>query len=397
MPALTARCALAAGLLVALSGCREPAEPPAAGPAAAAQEAGANPDRLEDQVVIVAPPGHVERGGVDRRYDWVTSFEKETGCKVEVKTAGSSAAAAALVSQGGADLVIAAGDVSLQLIRGGAVQAVDLDRIPSFANVDERLQRAPWHFVEGQHYGTPWQWQPNVLAYDTRAFPSRPRSWAVVFERQMLGDGRSNEGRVQAYGEPIYLADAALYLKSSRPELGIQDPFELTEPQYAAALELLRRQRPLLQRYWRDVNVQVQDFTGAAVVASGSWPFQVRTLVANAQPVASTIPDEGATGRADTTMLATGARHPNCAYRWMEWTLNARVQGDAAAWLGSVPAVPAACEDNALLGDSGCAAHGLDQFGKIHFWRTPEASCAQGQCVPFSRWAGDYATVMEGR
>ena len=101
-------------------------------------------------------------------------------------------------------------------------------------------------------------------------------------------------------------------------------------------------------------------------------PGRIR-CVANKQPVASTVPVEGATGWADTTMLAANAKHPNCAYKWMEWSLNAKVQGDVAAWFGSVPAVPAACKGNALLGDAGCATNGFDNFDKIHFWRTPEA------------------------
>jgi len=73
------------------------------------------------------------------------------------------------------------------------------------------------------------------------------------------------------------------------------------------------------------------------------------------------------------------------------------VQGDVAAWFGSVPAVPAACTGNALLGDTGCATNGFDKFDKIHFWRTPESTCAQGTCVPYSRWATDYVAVMGGR
>jgi len=393
MPAVVARLALAAALGLALAGCQKQPE----APAAAAPAVTANPDQLEDQVVIVAPPGYVERGGVDKRYDWVTSFEKDTGCKVTVKAVGSYDTISELLSQGGYDVVIAPGDVSVHLVRSGAVQPLDVDRIPSYVNVDERLQQAPWHFVDGRHYGTPYQWMPNVLAYDTRAFSSRPRSWSVVFEEQVLGDGRSNQGRVQAYAGAIYIADAALYLKTKQPALGITSPYELNAHQYTAALELLRRQRPLVHRYWHDPNLQVQDFTSAGVVASGSWPFQVNTLVANAQAVASVVPDEGATGRADTTMLAAGAKHPNCAYRWMEWSLNARVQGDVAAWLRSLPAVPAACEGNALLGDAGCATNGFGHFEKIHFWRTPEAACAQGPCVPFSRWATDYAAVMGGR
>ena len=181
---------------------------------------------------------------------------------------------------------------------------------------------------------------------------------------------------MQAYDGPIYIADAALYLMTKKPELGITNPYELNEEQYAAVLDVLRKQQPLVHRYWHDANVQVQDFTNEGVVASGSWPFQVNTLVANKQPIASTVPAEGATGWADTTMLAANAKHPNCAYKWMEWSLNAKVQGDVAAWFGSVPAVPAACKGNALLTDEGCAANGFDNFDKIHFWRTPEAACS---------------------
>jgi putative spermidine/putrescine transport system substrate-binding protein len=96
-------------------------------------------------------------------------------------------------------------------------------------------------------------------------------------------------------------------------------------------------------------------------------------------------------------MLAANAKHPNCAYRWMEWSLNPKVQGDLAAWFGSVPAVPAACENNALLGASGCKTNGFDDFARIWFWRTPEAACEQGTCVPYSRWATDYVAVMGGR
>lgn len=404
--AVVTRLVCAAAGLLALAACQRapdtgatPVAAPAAAPApaAATSRRAATGEALEDRLDIVAWPGYVERGETDPNYDWVTVFEQDTGCKVHVKSAGTSDEMVQLVAQGGYDLVTASSDASLRLIRAGTVQPVDLERIPSYANVDERLRNAPWHFVDGRHYGTPWQWLPNVLMYDTRAFPTAPDSWAVVFEERRLADGRSNQGRIQAYDGAIYVADAALYLMTKQPELGITDPYELDETQYAAVLALLREQRALVQRYWHDPHVAVQDFTQGGVVASGSWPFQVNTLAANRQPVASVVPREGATGRADTTMLAKNARHPNCAYKWLEWSLNARVQGDVAAWFGSVPAVPAACTDNALLGVTGCTRNGFDTFDRVRFWRTPEATCTQGACVPYDRWATDYAAIMSGR
>jgi len=387
--------AIAAAL--ALAGCAKKKEEPVAEAPAAAPAAAAPDTTLEGQVDIVAWPGYLERGETDKNYDWVTGFEADTGCKVNIKTAGTSDEMVSLMTQGGYDLVTASGDASVRLIRGGTVQPVDVSRIPSYASVDERLREAPWHFIDGKHYGTPYQWGPNVLMYNTQTFPTAPASWSVVFEEQKLPDGKSNKGRIQAYDGPIYIADAAVYLMATQADLGITDPYELNEAQYAAALDLLRKQHPLVQRYWHDANVQVQDFTTEGIVASGSWPFQANTLAANKQPVASTVPAEGATGWADTTMLAADARHPNCAYKWMEWSLSPKVQGDVAAWFGSVPAVPAACTGNALLGDTGCATNGFDNFDKIHFWRTPEAACPQGTCVPYSRWATDYVAVMGGR
>ena len=64
----------------------------------------------EGEVDIVAWPGYIERGETDKAYDWVTEFEKKTGCKVNVKTAGTSDEMVALMNEGGFDLVTASGD-----------------------------------------------------------------------------------------------------------------------------------------------------------------------------------------------------------------------------------------------------------------------------------------------
>lgn len=398
MRSLTASLVLmaSAAILVAACGRKQDASAPSS---TAAAPPAATASSLEGQVDIVAWPGYIERGETDRNYDWVTQFETDTGCKVNVKTAGTSDEMVSLMTQGGYDLVTASGDASLRLIRGGIVQPLDLARVPSYDTLDPRLREAPWHFVDGQHYGVPYQWGPNVLMYNTSVFEEAPASWNILFEEQKLADGRSNKGRIQAYDGPIYIADAALYLMSTKPGLGIRDPYELTESQYAAALDLLRRQHPLIQRYWHNTNMQVHDFTNEGVVASSTWPFQVNTLRANKQPVASTVPAEGATGWADTTMMHSGAKHPNCAYQWLEWSISPRVQGDVASWFGSLPVVPSACNGNDLLGVEGCRNNGFDDFEKIRFWRTPESKCAtqDDACVPYSRWATDYVALMNGK
>jgi putative spermidine/putrescine transport system substrate-binding protein len=352
----------------------------------------------EGQVNIIAWPGYIERGESDKAYDWVTEFEKASGCKVNVKTAATSDEMVALMNEGGFDLVTASGDASLRLVAGKRVQPVNVDLIKSWSTVDDRLKDAPWHTVDGVHYGVPYDWGPNVLMYNTSVFKEAPKSWNVVFEEMTLPDGKSNKGRVQAYDGPIHVADAANYLMAHKPDLGIKDPYELNEDQYKAALDLLRQQRTLVGRYWHDAMIQIDDFKNEGVVASGSWPFQVNLLAAEKQPVASTVPEEGATGWADTTMMHADAANPNCAYMWMEHSLSPKVQGDLAAWFGSVPAVPAACKGNALLTDEGCKTNGFEDFDRIKFWKTPVSKCAsQTECVPYYRWVSDYIGVIGGR
>jgi putative spermidine/putrescine transport system substrate-binding protein len=355
----------------------------------------------EGQVNIVAWPGYIERGETMKEFDWVTKFEAASGCKVNVKTANTSDEMVALMNEGGFDLVTASGDASLRLVAGKRVQPVNTDLIPSWSTVDDRLKSAPWHTVDGVHYGVPYMWGPNVLMYNTEVFGDKPpTSWNVVFEPMDLPDGKPNKGRVQAYDGPIHVADAALYLMTHKPELGITSPYELNEDQYKAALDLLRQQRDLVSRYWHDAFIQIDDFKNEGMAASGTWPFQVNLLQGDKVPVASVIPQEGATGWADTTMMHVDAANPNCAYLWMEHTLSSNLQADLSVWFGANPAVPAACTDGRGMATAeSCTRNGLDDFDKIRFWTTPVANCSQGEgaCVPYYRWVSDYIGVIGGR
>ena len=354
----------------------------------------------EGQLNIVAWPGYIERGETVKSFDWVSGFEESTGCMVNVKTANTSDEMVALMNEGGFDLVTASGDASLRMIAGKRVQPVNIDLVPSWSDVDDRLKQAPWHYVNNKNYGVPYMWGPNVLMYNTEVFgDSPPTSWSVVFNETTLPDGQTNKGRVQAYDGPIHVADAALYLMTHQPDLGIVSPYELNQDQYNAALDLLRGQRTLVSRYWHDAFIQIDDFKNEGMAASGSWPFQVNLLQGDKQPVASVIPEEGATGWADTTMMHVDAENPNCSYMWMEHTLSSNLMSDLSAWFGANPAVLASCTNGSGVQTAeGCTKNGLDDFDKIRFWQTPVSQCeSQGECVPYYRWVSDYIGVIGGR
>lgn len=350
----------------------------------------------EGELAILAPPGYVERGQSDKAYDWVSAFEKSTTCKVTVKTATGAEEIVSSMTDGRYDVVVAPDEAVWQLIAGGKVQPIEVARIGAYRTIAAVFQNAALHTMDGVHYGVPFQWGPNVLMYNSAAFKTPPSSWTALLQEQKLADGNSSAGRVGAFDSPTALAELALYLMSVQPGLGIDDPYELTEAQYQAVLATMRAQRPLIHRYWHDAEAQVSDFSQAEVIVSAARMHQVNALKTLQQPVSSTIPAEGATAWADTSLIGSHALHPNCAYAWLAWSLDRKVQGDIASWLGSVPVVPSACKDNIVLGAEGCAEHGGNEVDKVHFWRTPQAKCAHGKCVPFSRWTQDYLDNMAG-
>ncbi len=160
-------------------------------------------------------------------------------------------------------------------------------------------------------------------------------------------------------------------------------------------VKVLKDQHPLIHRYWHDTTVQMSDFKNEGVVASSAWPYQANALKGENQPIGTVFPKEGVTGWADTTMLHADAKHPMCAYKWMNWSLTPKVQGDLAGWFGSLPVVAEGCKASTLLGDKGCETNGYNYFDKIMFWKTPVAN--GGKFVPYSRWVQDYIAIMGGR
>ncbi|STS83036.1 ABC transporter, periplasmic spermidine putrescine-binding protein PotD [Klebsiella pneumoniae] len=98
-------------------------------------------DKPEGRLDIIAWPGYIERGQTDKQYDWVSQFEKDTGCQVNVKTAATSDEMVSLMAKGGYDLVTASGDASLRLIMGKRVQPINTALIAGWGSLDPRIAK----------------------------------------------------------------------------------------------------------------------------------------------------------------------------------------------------------------------------------------------------------------
>src|SRR5499427_3069196 len=286
----------------------------------------------EGQLNLIAWAGYLQP-------QWVKPFQQQTGCIIHATYPNTSDEFVTLMKNGGGgqwDMASSSGDADLRIIYGGDAHPVNMNLIPSWKQFFPAFRSPPFNTINGVHYGVSLQWGPNVLMYSKKVFKSPPSSWSIIYSPQY-------RGKITVPDNPIQIADAALYLKTHQPSLGITDPYELTQPQFQASIKLLANQRPLLKSYWPLASQEISAFKNGDVTVGAGWPYQVSQLEAAKFPIGSTIPSEGATGWADTWMLAAKAPHPNCAYMWMRYISTPKVQAQQATNYGEPPDNSKAC------------------------------------------------------
>jgi putative spermidine/putrescine transport system substrate-binding protein len=353
----------------------------------------------EGELKIVIWDGYAERGGVDPAYDWVTPFETATGCMVTSQNMIDSNNGVGLIESGEFDGISASGDATTRLITGGLVAPVDTRMLPNYANVFPGLKDLPHNTVDGVNYGVPHGRGPNLLGYNTEAVTTAPTSWDGIWE-----GSAPYKGKISIYDSSIFIADAALHLMKTKPELGIKDPYQLTQAQFDEAIALLEildgttdEEKP---NYWGLPADQVAAYTSGDVVIGTTWLYQVNLLTADSQPIAAVLPDEGSTGWSDTWMLAKAAKHPNCMLMWMDHMMSAEANAQATVWFGEAPTSPQACVAAEAISVGHCdQMHATDEayFSKVHYWATPQTDCkdadAATTCVSQDDWVNAWSTI----
>jgi len=340
----------------------------------------------EGQLNIIVWAGYAEK-------QWVKPFEQATGCQVNAKLGNTSDDMVSLMKTGQYDGVSASGDATLRLIYGGDVAPVNTDLVPNYKTVSSFLKDGSWNSVNGQMYGIPHGWGANLLMWNPSKVKDNLNSWSAVFDQ-----ASKYQGKVTAYDSPIYIADAALYLMKTQPDLGIKDPYSLTETQLDAAINLLKDQQKNISEYWALYTKEVQSFESGTSEVGTTWQVIGNTINSDGKiKVKTTLPKEGATGWSDTWMISSHAKHPNCMYKWMNWIISPQANAQVAEFFGEAPAQTKACQ---MTSDkSFCDTyHALDaQYAKpIYYWTTPRQQCVDGSgdnCTDYSTWVTKWQEV----
>jgi putative spermidine/putrescine transport system substrate-binding protein len=362
----------------------------------------------EGELDLVAWVGYVEDGSTDPKVDWVTDFEKETGCQTNVKTAGTSDEMIDLMRTGEYDGVSASGNASLRLIEGDDVAPVNTDLVPNYKTVFSDLKDQPYNTVDGTNYGIPHGRGANLLMWNTNEVTPGPKSWSVILDPKQAANYK---GKISVYDDPIYIADAAVYLKAHNPDLGIDNPYELDEDQFNAAVDLLKQQRPNIGEYWSDALKQISSYTEGDSTVGTTWQYQYFALKGDGQPVAVSpksqgfVPEEGATGWSDTWMISSEAKHPNCMYEWMNHIISPETNAKVAAWFGEAPAQSKSCalfkslSPAYFASPNHCAEYHADDpafWEQVYYWQTPLADCGDDrgeECKDYNDWVSAWTEI----
>ncbi len=328
---------------------------------------------------------------------WLSAFQAETGCVVSARVAATSDEMVQLVHTGQYDGVSATGDVSTRLIVAGDAAPVNVDLIRSYADLSGFLKDQPFDTYRDMHYGIPQGWGANLLLWRPDTVQPDPDSWSIAFD-----PASPYRGKVTAYDDPMSIADAALYLKATQPDLDITDVYELTAVQFAAAVALAKVQRGLIGAYWRDAASLTAALVSGNAVTGAGWQVaanHANTDPAGAEVVSARVPNEGATGWADTWMVYPKAANPNCMYLWMDFITRPAVQAQVAMSFGEAPANPKACSEIAKVDPAFCDTFhvGDEAFAsQLAFWRAPSTDCgdARGEtCIGYDAWRQAWALI----
>jgi putative spermidine/putrescine transport system substrate-binding protein len=363
------------------------------GSAAPSAQASIGPGEGTLNLIIWA--GYAESGEVDPAYDWVTPFETETGCEVNTTEMTDSNNGVSLMQSGDYDGGSFSGDATSRMMASGIVAPVNVSLLSNYPNIFEGLLNKTHNTLNGVPYGVPHGRGPNLLMYNTDVVKTPQTSWDIVWD-----GGADGDGKVSVYDSSIYIADAALHLMQTQPDLKITNPYQLNDAQFEAAIALLEKQRDAGALYWGTYSDQVASYTAGDVTTGTSWQFQANLLQAETQPIVAVLPDEGSTGWSDTWMIATKAKHPNCMYLWMNHMMSAEANGQATVWFGEAPTSQAACDYAETISPGHCElTHATDEayYDKIWYWTTPEADCADDDaattCKDQDAWVAAWTTL----
>jgi spermidine/putrescine transport system substrate-binding protein len=218
----------------------------------------------------------------------------------------------------------------------GTIIKLDKAMLPNLANLGPEW--ASPGYDPNNDYSVPYMWWTTGVGYDTTKVTDSPTSSTALWDERYSG----HIAMMDDYQETFGLALAQLGY-----EVNTTDTSQLDE-----ALELLRRQKPLLRTYSNDT---VGTMVGGDVWIGMIWGSDLYQIQQENPNIAYYIPEEGGVRGSDTAVIYSGSQHPIAAHLFLDHLLDAEVSASNTNTIGYMGPNEAAKEfiDPEILADPG--------------------------------------------
>jgi spermidine/putrescine-binding protein len=295
---------------------------------------------------------------------YVRAFEESHNCKISASYMGSSDELVAKLRGGSAsnyDVISPSSDVATMIASSALAAPLDLSKLPSYPQLSERLRSLPLVRVNGKVYGVPFTWGPNPLLYDTKAFPTAPDSWALLWDPKL-------KGKISVWDELSTLYMAAQLLGYDKP-----DPshlYNLSDAELENVKKKLLELKPNIRKIWTTGGELTNLFENHEVVAAMGWPLMTNQLRKVNFPIGETIPKENTTGWIDHLMITAASEHKELATQFLEYMIEAKTQKAVTDVTGYDPANPQAGQFLTAEQRKSLHLDNVDEYmTRIYFWQ----------------------------
>ena len=244
---------------------------------------------------------------------FVTQFEEENNCTiVHVPMSSEQELLTKLrTSEAGEYDVVLPNCMILETAAAeGLLEPIDPASLSNWENMNPRFQEQAECWYEDQLYSVPWVWGSTAIAYNTDHITEPPTSINVLFDEQYAGHIAMNDDTATAIGT------AALALG--------QDPNAPTDLEAIKAK--LIEQKPLNYAYWTTGDEFSKIFVTGEVWVALMWSGQTAQMMQEGQPIAYTVPEDGAFGWVDTWGIPSNSENKDLALKFIDMMISEEFQ-----------------------------------------------------------------------
>lgn len=246
---------------------------------------------------------------------FVEPFTAATGCEVKAQYVGSGDETATTILTGRGkdyDLIAVAAEIVPIFIDAGAVEPIDMSRIPNAEGFFPAFKQPDYAMRGDKQYALPYTYGIIRFIADMDKIDTLPDSLSALWDPAM-------KDQVTLWDdlEAIYMAGRYL---------GFDDVYNMTDDQLAQARDALIDMKTNVRRYWFSAGELTSLYQSHDVALSNTWETTILDMKNEGRNVQQWVPKEGRGGWIDSQMIIKGHADNECVYQWLDYTSSAEVQ-----------------------------------------------------------------------